>query len=336
MEDSTLPVPVGASQAIIAQGTKSDEATARAIATLTAHRASTSDEVNVRLLRKSIFGREEQLSRAEAWEFLNKAERHLDPLPWEQLHAVWDLSPVMSQTQIGAHASLSFRDEAGRDHQFKADPKSVLSSLWVWANFLFMIYSWPRSQAAWFLLTGEPPILLPITVNGCQGVAGPMTSTVTVTVPAYARGESVARALEMARRQLLGRRRGPLALARHAMTEFVDQQFEGQDKRPEWPEVWRRWNNFAPSQWRLRGRERRYPSWRAMLDAYRREKETRRELKDRRAIARERETRARSASRGRTDPQAQRAGRPSADARALNQPISTTAQRRSPARRRGA
>ncbi len=292
-QSNDSPAPGSVQQALLAAISKSDEDVARAVAELTAQRASSSDEVNVRLLRKSIYGREEPLSRKEAWDFLNKGQRLSEPVAWEKLHAGWDLNPTMSRTQTGAHATLSFRDEAGQDHQFRADPKSPLSTLWLWANFLFMSYNWPRSQAAWFLLTGDPPVLMPMVLSGSEGLAGPMTSTITVTVPAYVEGNLVATALAVAQRSLLGRRNGPLALARHAMTEFADQQFENQAERPGWPEVWRRWNEFAPARWRLRDRRLRYRDWREMLDAYRREKAARLQVKQRRAVALEKLARRR-------------------------------------------
>jgi hypothetical protein len=255
---------------------KSDEATASAISSLNAHRAAVDGGVNVRLLRESSIGRPEPFSRTEAWAFLSRAERVTPAIPWERLHTGWDRTPIFSQNQQGEHASLSFRDEQGLDHQFRAGPGSVLAGLWVWSNYLFTTYNWPRSQAAWFLLTGEPPQLLPMTMTIEEGLAGPLTSTITVTVLAYGASGSVPEALTLARRRLLGRRRGPLALARHVMTQFVDQQFEGEGDRPSWKEVWRRWNTFAPPEWRLDQRRVRYPNWRAMLDAYRREKAARR------------------------------------------------------------
>ena len=310
--------PQEAPQVSIARGSKSDEAIAAAISALSARRASADGRVNVRLLRESIIGRAEPLSRTEAWAFLDKAERHPHPIPWERLHAGWDRSPLMSQTQIGAHASLSFRDEAGRDHQFRAGPESVLGSLWLWANHLFTTYNWPRSQAAWFLLTGEPPTLLPATALIEQGVAGALTSTITVTVPGYGGKESVAAALTMASRQLLGRRRGPLALARHAMAAFVDDQFEREGKPPEWQELWRRWNQFAPPQWRLRKGRVRYPHWSAMLDAYRREKQARGEIEARDALAREREARLRYPARDKEGPRARKRKVPASRGRTAN------------------
>jgi hypothetical protein len=296
----------GLATASITQVSESDEEIAAAISRLSADRATRDQGVNVRLLRESIFGRAEPLSRSEAWEFLGKAERLANPIPWERLHAGWDRSPLMSQSQVGEHATLSFRDDNGHDHQFRAGPSSVLGGLWVWATHLSTTYNWPRSQAAWFLLTGEPPKLLPATVLIERGIAGPLTSVVTVSTLAYGGDDSVSAALAAARRQLLGRRRGPLALARHAMAEFVDEQFGLGGPRPEWLEIWQRWNAFAPPQWRLHKRRLRYPNWRVMLDAYRREKAARGETEARAARIRERQARSRQAPRTRSRPSAGR------------------------------
>ena len=285
-EQNRVPgTPKESPQPSIPRGSKSDEATAAAISVLSARRAATDQSVNVRLMRESIIGRAEPLSKSEAWEFLGKAERLPEPIPWERLHAGWDRSPLLSQTQFGAHATLSFRDEAGRDHQFRANEGSALAALWLWANHLLTTYNWPRSQAAWFLLTGEPPNLLSATALTEQGMAGALTSTIKVTSLVYGGEESALAALRMAKHQLFGRRRGPLALARHAMAAFVDDQFAHEGIRPEWPELWRRWNKFAPPQWRLHKGRLRYPGWRAMLDAYRREKAARRAIEGRDAIA---------------------------------------------------
>jgi hypothetical protein len=177
----------------------------------------------------------------------------------------------MRQSQSGEHATLSFRDDHGRDHEFRANPGSVLAGLWVWAEHLAISYNWPRSQAAWFLLTGEAPVVPPVSVLIESGVSGPLTGIINVSALAFAREKSVVTAFTMAKRRLFRRRRGPAAAERFAMAAFVDAELAN-PQRPTWPQIWARWNEFAPRQWRLRGRRLRYENWERMLDAYRREK----------------------------------------------------------------
>jgi hypothetical protein len=246
-----------------------EQAIAKFVADLSALQANGPEE-NLPLLRTSIFGSPNPLTPEQAWEFLRKGEEKQQPISWERLHAGWDSSPQMAQTQIGALASLSFRDAAGKDHQFHAGPGSFLAGLWLWANSLHVRRHWPRSQAAWFLLTGEPPQLLPASALTQTGISPPLTSTISVTTLAYASDATVLNAFRQAQRQLLGRRRGALALPRHAMATFVDLEAERLGKR-QWRELWEKWNSIAPREWRLNRSRRRYPTPSAMLDAYRRE-----------------------------------------------------------------
>jgi hypothetical protein len=267
--------------------TKRDEAVAAATARLGAERPD--QQASIRLMRESILGKAEPLSSAEAWEFIRKGELLANAIPWERLHSGWDRSLQLADTQI-AYRTLSFRDSEGLDHQFSAGADSPLATLWIWSESLLRSYGWPRSQAAWFLLTGEPPTLMPLCVQVESGLTGGLSSLITLTVMAGCSEHLLVAGLRAAKRSLLGRNRGPSATARFAMTEFVDQELAKEGRRPDWRELFRRWNQFAPYEWRFDDRPRRrvtarrwHPRYRSaafMLDAYRREKNVRREVEE--------------------------------------------------------
>lgn len=305
------PAQVQSTSTSIGGADERDEAVASAVSWLNARHATRYMGVSLESSRASIFGRSEPLSRAEAWEFLRKAEELCPGVAWERLHTGYDRDPIFAQAKRGEHATLSFRDEDGRDREFRADPASPLRPLWTQADYYSGTFNWARSQAAWFLLTGEPPTLLPLTVMIDGGLAPPMTSTITVTVLAYGGNELAASAIATAQRRLLGHRRGPLALERHAMAGFVDQLRADAATWPGWAEACRRWNGFAPPHWRLRGRQLRYRDGTAMLDAYRRERRARRVSEARGAAAREKQARARKgAPHAAAAPAPKKAGRP--------------------------
>jgi hypothetical protein len=147
------------------------------------------------------------------------------------------------------------------------------SPLATFTDRLVATYGWPESEAAWFLLTNEVPVLPPVSAfaNETEDV-GPLGATIAVRILAGAdvSDESVVATVNVARRVLFERRRGPLSVGRRAMAEFVERMVAHEKKPLSWPERYRRWEAEAglPREWR-------FPDWRAMRRAYAHERAAR-------------------------------------------------------------
>src|SRR5215208_6634617 len=82
---------------------------------------------------------------------------------------------------------LLYIDEDGHTQETLVEDRSVLEGLRILSNYLAAEYPWQEAQAAWFVLTGEPPALPAATGRVSRGSAAPyaeITMTVQPWVPA--------------------------------------------------------------------------------------------------------------------------------------------------------
>jgi hypothetical protein len=196
------------------------------------------------LLRRAAIGRAKPYSPSKAWALLGSLKAN---------------SP-------GAQPIL-VRDNAGHKRLCHIDPKSPLRGLARWADFLALEYPWSQSQAAWFLLTGEAPLIAPVTAI----IDGPDTCRsfalkISVTAMPHVSRDSVADTYEAAKRWALGTRSGQLpSVRRQMMADYVERLATAEGKRPTWKEAQRRWNLVAPKEWRYEGH------WRQVASDHRKE-----------------------------------------------------------------
>jgi hypothetical protein len=101
-----------------------------------------------------------------------------------------------------------------------------------------LLYPWEPEDAAWFVLTGEPPVVAPLNLS-----YHPDRGVFTLAFASWISEETMRRAYRKARDQAHGgtgnRQLGEKALA---VLRFVSERTPSAEK-PKWTELWRSWNS---------------------------------------------------------------------------------------------
>ncbi len=125
-------------------------------------------------------------------------------------------------------------------------------------------YGWHRDDAAWFVLTGEPPTLRPLAASFFDNVSmyGPSYCELTLRVAPWIPAEEVKKAFERMRNQVRGGSGpGTVSEQRLEVLRFVEGERAKHGQRPNFEVLLQRWNQKYPH-WS-------YADYRALSKAYR-------------------------------------------------------------------
>jgi hypothetical protein len=149
---------------------------------------------------------------------------------------------------------LTFRTSEGRDYEFiEFYPGSVLERLHNLCEDLIqrVCHPWSEAEAAWFVLTGEPPIPKALYARADSFVSDSLTyGTITLKVEPWVAAQTVSEAYQFLQMQFLDRKpralsRRNLRVARFVMEyllRLIDTETNQGTPRLSWRELMNRWN----------------------------------------------------------------------------------------------
>jgi len=157
---------------------------------------------------------------------------------------------------------LRFRTLSGLETRLEVHPES-----WFWillgsCNQLSFSYPWSEAEIAWFILTGTPPAIEPVSIKTevmySEDTAEPTFAAITARVFPFISEKSLLRAYCLERLMLLGARPvRPVPVSNLWLFDFVEERRQS-DKALGWTALVKVWNKEMP-QWRKsdRGQFRR-------------------------------------------------------------------------------
>jgi hypothetical protein len=136
-------------------------------------------------------------------------------------------------------------------------PGSVVGNLFDLSDELVAAFDWPTGDfgqlatniGAWFVLTGEAPNVRPIDARWEQKRGKHLSPQwrIRLTIPIWLSPDEVLLAYKLMRRRYSeGRIRVPEASTLEAARFVWEQERENGYERPNWPELFRRWNARYP------------------------------------------------------------------------------------------
>jgi hypothetical protein len=168
---------------------------------------------------------------------------------------------------------LLYIDEDGQTAEVLVEDRSVLEGLRRLSNYLRAEYPWQEAQAAWFVLTGEPPALSAATGRVSRGSAAPYAE-ITMTVQPWVPADTVWKFYGQLQGQVRTSRPRALSGRNLAVFRFVVGQQEVKPysddaqvsaltrqhpklmklKQPSWRVMLERWNQPYPAEhkWRYK------------------------------------------------------------------------------------
>jgi hypothetical protein len=136
-------------------------------------------------------------------------------------------------------------------------PFSFLDDVRVLAGRLAHRYSWPEPEAAWFLLTDEPPPYEPVLIDLIPSRPPSLPDgQVVLRLRPWVSEQAMRRGYKACQRILLGHRKREITIAKLALFEFVETRMPPPPARPNWPDLFRQWQgtkarrNYPPRTWR--------------------------------------------------------------------------------------
>lgn len=123
--------------------------------------------------------------------------------------------------------------------------RSVIDDLRKVADRLMAWYGWEQAPTLRFILTGEPPQVVPIWATTKQHVAGidePSLDEITLVVKPWVSEESVIQMYREGQRRLLKNRKTKANPRYFRVFCFVMQQTDSSGHHPHWPQMMEEWN----------------------------------------------------------------------------------------------
>jgi hypothetical protein len=123
---------------------------------------------------------------------------------------------------------------------------SLLDELRQWSERLCSSFPWQKSQAAWFLLTGETPLVRPLAIRVDPKYTNEYSRTViTIDADVWVSHRTLAQAFREVQREIIGDNHKNLSSRNLAVFRFVMQQ---KQKRmlPPWRKLLEKWNSLYP------------------------------------------------------------------------------------------
>jgi hypothetical protein len=168
---------------------------------------------------------------------------------------------------------LLYIDKDGQTAEVRVEDRSVLEGLRILSTYLAAEYPWQEAQAAWFVLTGEPPALPAATGRVSRGSAAPYAE-ITITMQPWVPADTVRKFYGQLQGRVLTSRPRAFSERNLAVFRFVVGQQEVKPysddaqasaltrqhpklmklKQPSWRIMLERWNRQYPAgdNWRYK------------------------------------------------------------------------------------
>ena len=225
-------------------------------------RVATTDQ-GVRMYRRSLLGAPTAvLPPAFARRLLRWPA--LSSLSWDALRNKYgtraDRWPVprhpKTQNQKPRGRRVLIPNRVGHAEPTFVQPQSFLDILDEHARFVGESFAWSSPDTAWFLLTGEVPILQPVVAETAlhfQSENLPTRAQITVKALPHVSPESVRVAFAMEQRRLTGHRKGREIEPRNlALVDFVGELIAEVGEKPSPTRLMVEWNRRQRAAWRYK------------------------------------------------------------------------------------
>ena len=230
------------------------EALSRSLARLAAN------DIGVRMFRRSLLGSPVAVLQPTRAALLLQSPV-LRFMTWRELRArygqhadqwvVNDPVEPPAPTPAAVHVNAPIR--LGQAKLTHAEPHSFLHILDAHAELLDSPLGCSRSDASWFLLTGElPPLEALTTGTKLYGGVGrvPIVAWITVKALPYVSAESVKAAFAKEQRLLTGKQKGREITPRNlALLDFIGDWIVKHRSRPDFPRLMKAWNKRVKPEW---------------------------------------------------------------------------------------